>query len=205
MIQVRDLQPADAAIGAELHAIGQPGTVLTTLGPAFLKALYVKMAESPMGIAKVATKDDEVIGIIAGTTDTHALFRELIVKQGVYLALPILGSLLRHPALAFRVLQTFAYPNKLNTEPGEAEFLFIGVSATARRQGVGSIMFEALVAECRRRGATGLKSTVDASNPHANAFHVKWGFEIVDRFDLYGRAMNLYFIDLTEPPQTATT
>lgn len=205
MIKIRPLGPADAPAAAMLHQEGQPGTVLTALGARFLTALYTKLGQSDVGIAFVATQEEQVVGVIAGTTDTHALFRELIVKRGVSLAIPIMGRLLRKPSLAFRVLQTFVYPSKLDTKPGEAEFLFIGVSSQVRRQGVGSRMFEALVQECRRRGATGLKSTVDVTNPHANAFHVTWGFDIVGSLNLYGRGMNLYYVDLQEPlaPQPA--
>ena len=199
MIEIRELRSSDARIAALLHQEGQPGTVLTTLGAKFLTALYTNLGQSEVGIAFVATQESQVVGVIAGTTDTHALFRELGIRRGISLAIPIMGQLLKKPALAFRILQTFVYPSKLDSKPGEAEFLFIGVSSQVRRQGVGSRMFEALVQECRRRGASGLKSTVDVTNPHANAFHVKWGFEIVGSLDLYGRWMNLYYIDLQQP------
>ena len=202
MMEIRAMRPEDAHMAALLHMEGQPGTVLTALGEHFLTALYAKLCRSSHGIGFVATDGDQVMGIIAGTTDTHALFRELILKEGLSLSMPVAAQLVRKPGLFFRVLQTFAYPNKLEAQPGEAEFLFIGVSSQARRHGLGSRMFQALVAECQRRGATGLKSTVDASNPHANAFHVKWGFEITNHFDLYGRKMNLYLLDLRQPPKT---
>ena len=85
MIEIRELRPSDAHIAALLHQEGQPGTVLTALGIKFLNALYTKLGQSEVGIAFVATQDGQVVGVIAGTTDTHALFRELIIKRGVSL------------------------------------------------------------------------------------------------------------------------
>lgn len=196
MIEIRRIRPEEASIAAALHVEGQPGTVLTTLGKEFLTALYAELDRSEHGLAFVAVSEGRVVGIIAGSTDTRALFRDLVWKRGLRLALPVARRLLRKPALLWRVLQTLAYPNKLRAKTGDAEFLFIGVSSEMRRQGIASRMLEVLIAACKERGATGLLSTVEASNPRANPFHVKWGFEIIGHLKLYGRPMNLYYLPL---------
>jgi len=200
MIEIRKIRPEDAEIAALLHMEGQPGTFLTTLGKDFLTALYTELGDSPWGLAFVATQDrnGEVVGIIAGSTDTHALFKDLIWKRGLHLAIPVLRRALGQPSLLTKVLQTLFYPNKLHAKPGDAEFLFIGVSGRARRQGIGTRMLEELIQACREQGATGLLSTVDVTNPRANPFHVKWGFKIIDSLLLYGRKMNLYYLPLEQ-------
>lgn len=198
MIEIRKLRREEAPVAADLHIEGQPGTVLTTLGKEFLTALYAELSDSQHGLALVAVQEGQVVGIIAGATDTHALFKELIWKRGLRLAIPVARRLLRKPALLYRVLQTFTYPNKLRANPGDAEFLFMGVRSDMRRQGIASRMLEALIAALKERGATGLLSTVDVTNPRANPFHVKWGFQVIAQFDLYGRKMNLYYLPLKD-------
>ncbi len=199
MIEIRELRPEEASIAADLHIEGQPGTVLTALGKAFLQALYLEINDSPYGLAFVATSEDKVVGIIAGATDTGALFKDIILRRGWHLVGPVARRLLSKPALLWRVIQTFAYPSKLSERPGNAEFLFIGVSGEMRRQGIASRMLGRLIAACKERGCQGLLSTVDVTNPRANPFHVKSGFSIIDTFDLYGRKMNLYYLPFTDP------
>jgi len=200
MIEIRTLRPEEAPIAADLHIEGQPGTVLTMLGKEFLTALYREINDSAYGLAFVATSEDKVVGIIAGATDTGALFKDIILRRGIHLVWPVARRLLSKPALLWRVIQTFAYPGKLPERPGDAEFLFIGVSGEMRRHGIASQMLERLIAACQERGARGLLSTVDVTNPRANPFHVKRGFRIIDTFDLYGRKMNLYYLPFTDQP-----
>ncbi len=171
---------------------GQPGTFLTSLGETFLTTFYRVLADSSWGYGFVAVEGDEVLGVVTATTDTHTMFKEFILKQGPRLFFPVLRQVLKDPSLIIKILQTLFYPNKLGEQPGEAEFLFMGVSAKARRQRIGSQLLDTLIEDTRRRGATALLSTVDAANPVSNAMHVKRPFRLIKTFDLYGRKMNLY-------------
>lgn len=195
-MQIRTLQKSDARPAALLHIEGQPGTFLTMLGPRFLEAFYAELGESENAYGFVAIEEGRDIGVVVGTTDTHALFREIILKHGLHLALPTLFSLFKHPNLLFSLLQSLFYPNKLDAKPGEAELLFIGVDAQERRHHIGTQLINALIEESRRRGATALKITVDVGNPRANAFYQKNGLQVIGSFDLNGRKMNLYYMPL---------
>jgi ribosomal protein S18 acetylase RimI-like enzyme len=195
-MEIRMLQKGDAHLAAILHVEGQPGTFLTMLGPRFLDAFYAELGASKGAYGFVAVESAKIVGVVVGTTDTHALFREIILKHGLHLALPTLFSLLRHPNLLFSLLQSLFYPSKLDAKPGEAELLFIGVDMRERRHHIGTQLINALIEESRRRGATALKITVDVSNPRANAFYQKNGLQVIGSFDLNGRKMNLYYMPL---------
>jgi ribosomal protein S18 acetylase RimI-like enzyme len=195
-MEIRTLRQEDAHPAALLHIEGQPGTFLTALGPNFLDAFYTELGASTGAYGFVAVEADKVIGVVVGTTDTHALFKEIILKHGLRLALPALLSVLRHPGLFFSLLQSLFYPNKLDAKPGEAELLFIGIDAQARRHHIGTQLINTLIEESRRRGATALKITVDVGNPRANAFYQKNGLQVIGSFSLNGRKMNLYYMPL---------
>ncbi len=197
-MEIRKVQREDARAAALLHIEGQPGTFLTTLGEGFLTAFYAGLSDSKWGYGYVAMEGDDALGVAIGTNDTHALFRELMTREGAHLALPTLCRLIRHPSLLAKVLQTFFYPDKLDIEPGEAELLFIGVRDQSRRRRIGTQLLDALSEESRRRGAIAFKVTVDAANSAANAFYVNYGFQIVGGFELYGRKMNLYYLPLAQ-------
>jgi len=195
-VDIRQIERGDARAAALLHIEGQPGTFLTSLGVEFLTAFYAQLADSAHGYAFVATDGERVLGIIAGTRDTHALYRELLLKRGVHLAWPVARRLLKAPSLLGRVIKSLFYPSKVHATPEDAEFLFIGVATEARRHGIGSRMFEVLVAESQRRGAKRLLSTVEATNNLSNAFHAKWGFDKIATIELFGRLMNVYALPL---------
>jgi ribosomal protein S18 acetylase RimI-like enzyme len=195
-MEIRRLQKSDAHPAALLHIEGQPGTFLTALGSGFLQAFYAELGTSEGAYGFVAVEGENVVGIVVGTTDTRALFKEIILKDGLRLALPTLFSQAKHPGLLFSLFQSLFYPNKLDAQPGEAELLFIGVDTQMRRHHVGTQLINALVEESRRRGATALKITVDVSNPRANAFYQKNGLQVIGSFSLNGRKMNLYYMPL---------
>jgi ribosomal protein S18 acetylase RimI-like enzyme len=195
-MEIRSLQKGDAHPAALLHIEGQPGTFLTALGPGFLEAFYAELGGSKGAYGFVAVEAAKIVGVVVGTTDTHALFKEIILKHGLRLVLPTLFSLLKHPGLLLSLFQSLLYPNKLDAKPGEAELLFIGVDTQMRRQNIGTQLINALIEESRRRGATALKITVDVGNPRANAFYQKNGLQIIGSFSLNGRKMNLYYMPL---------
>ena len=202
-MEIRKLVHEDAHAAALLHIEGQPGTFLTDLGEEFLTVFYRDLAVSKWSFGFIAWDQGRPMGVIAGTSDTHGLFREFVLRRGLDLAIPVLRRLLQKPALLWGVIQTLLYPRKLHSRHGDAEFLFIGVRSEARRHGIGSKMLEVLIEECRHRGATALISTVDVTNPRANAFHIHRGFKVVGSFDLYGREMHLYSLDLAQAKPAA--
>lgn len=178
-----------------MHAAGQPGTFLTSLGPAFLRTLYTAIPASPygFGFAALDPASGEMIGVVAGSTNTSDLFRDIAVRQAWRIAPPIAIRLLRHPALLPKILQTLTYP-AAEVHPGAGELLFIGVRPALRSRGVGAQLYAALLEECRRRGIALLTVLVDASNEGANRFYRRHGFQYDTSQTLYGRRMHFYHV-----------
>jgi len=190
------LAHADAA--ADLHIEGQPGTFLTSMGRTFLRALYAQMAISPLCFGYVAVDGNEVIGVVTGTVDSGAVFKELVLKKGHKLVLPVLGAILRHPSLVPRIVQTLFYPAQTKLEPGECEMLYVASRADRRGQGIGHALYGAFVQGCRQKGYTSMALCVDVGNPTAVRFHERQGMHPVREFTMYGRPFRWYALPLTQ-------
>lgn len=195
-ITLRPLGAGDAETAAKIHAEGQPGTFLTSLGPAFLCGLYRQMAVSPLCFGYVACEDREVVGVVVGTVDSGGVFKELIWQRGLALAAPVARALARHPALLPKVVQTLMYPVKAEAEPGEAELFFVGVRGDRRGRGIGQALLRALTQEARRRGMLAMGLIADASNEAAKRLYERNGMQETRRFALYGRSMIWYRLAL---------
>jgi len=194
--EVRPLTPEHAVAAAAIHAEGQERTFLTSLGPAFLRALYAQMASSAHCFGFVALDGGEVIGVVTGTVDSGAVFKELVLRRGLKLVLPVAGAMLRNLSLVPKVLKTLVYPAQTKGEPGEAELFFIGTRAERRGEGVGSALFHALAEEMRRRGMRAMGLIVDDENETAKRFYLRHGMRPVRAFHLYGRRMQWFVLPL---------
>jgi ribosomal protein S18 acetylase RimI-like enzyme len=206
---IAPLRPEHAAAAAELHRQGQPGTFLTRLGAPFLTALYAQMAQSPVCVGVVALKDaGQPIGVAVGSTDTHAVFKEMILRRGLHLVWPVTGAVLRDPGLIRGVLQTLLYPEQAGGgEAGDdvGELLYIGIAPQLRGQGVGQALYAALVEGMRARGIRRLGLVVEASNAGARRFYERNGYGAQRELTMYGRPILWYEVFLAEgdaPPST---
>lgn len=202
-MQIVPLAAHHAASAARLHAAGQPGTFLTSLGPGVLTALYRSLPATAAGfgfaaLAGDAPIEDAPLGFVAAATSVGSLF----VQVGPRLLSPLAARLARQPSLLVRCAQTAVYPLLVRepktpqTTGDTAELLAIMVNPAHRSQGIGAALLDALIAECRGRAVARLDVTVDAANHGAQRFYARHGFRPQRRFTLYGRAMLLYSLDL---------
>lgn len=197
---IQPLRPEYAAAAAELHRIGQPGTFLTRLGPTFLAALYAQMAASSHCTGLVALDEaGEALGVVVGSTDTSAVFRELIWQRGLRLVGPVLAALWRDPTLLPWVLRTALYPSQSDADAGASgggELLYIGVWPAQRGLGIGAALFAGLADALRQRGVPHMGLVVEASNEAARRFYERQGMSARRELALYGRVMVWYELAL---------
>jgi ribosomal protein S18 acetylase RimI-like enzyme len=195
-MQIVEVAPHHAPDAARLHAAGQPGTFLTSLGPDVLTALYRALPTTRAGFGFAAVDDaGAVLGFISATTSVGALFTEIGTRRLGTLLMPLTRQVIRRPQLIPRSLQTLLYPLLVGgaaSGPHPAELLSIMVEPAQRSQGVGAALLDALVSECRRREIVLLDVTVDATNGGAQRFYLRHGFTHHHTFTLYGRAMCQY-------------
>ncbi|CAN5197298.1 ribosomal protein S18-alanine N-acetyltransferase [soil metagenome] len=86
----------------------------------------------------------------------------------------------------------------------QADIQTIAVLESARRNGLGRVLMQQLIAEARDRGARELFLEVRADNPSAQALYGSLGFEqIAQRPNYYGPGHDAFVMRLTIPiPET---
>ena len=189
---VGPMQKCHAAAAAALHREGISTGFLTRLGPAFLKQLYRAVPSCPSGFGFVWQRaDGEVLGFIACSESTGRLYKQVLLRRGVMLVLPLVRFLVR-PAFVRRMIQTLRYPAEVGEEMPAAEVLSIAVRGEARGKGVGKALMTAALQEFSRRGVDRVKVAVWAGNERANWFYQSCGFELGLTRLHHGLEMNVY-------------
>ena len=203
-LRIGPLKACQAKAAASIHAEGQPGTFLTSLGLPFLRALYTSMALSPTCFGHVSLEGAEVVGMAVGTENPAGVFKSLLLGSGPGLALSVMGACLRRPSLVIRVIETMSYTGHAGTADGEAELLFIGTRGDRRRQGIAQALFQAFASSCRERGLHSVGLSVDDTNEAAKRFHLRNGMHHDHSFTLYRRIMHWYRLSLESSPALGT-
>jgi len=205
MLYLTPLTATHAAGAARLHIAGQPGTFLTSLGPDVLTVFYRTLPQSPTGFGFAAMTEPgarklepiapALVGFISATTGVGSLFVEMGTRRLGQFLPPLLARYLRRPDLALRSVQTVLYPLLAHEEAAggsSAELLSIMVEPSARSQGIGALLLQALLATCESRHIETITVTVDAENIAARRFYARHGFGEVHQMRLYGRRMCVY-------------
>ena len=193
---VRPLQRRHARAAASLHQQGIETGFLSSLGPAFLRQIYIAVATCPSGFGYVhEAGDGNVLGFIACAESTGRLFKQALARRGVLMALPLARFLLR-PHIVKRLWETLRYPDQAGPDLPAAEVLSIVVAEAARGRGVGKALLRAGLNDFARRGIASVKVAVGADNHLANAFYRRCGFELAHTRQHHGQTMNLYVAEV---------
>ncbi len=173
---IRPAAPADAAHLAALHAAEISEGFLPVLGEAFLARLYRRVAAAAGSFALVAEDDaGHVVGFVAVSEHTGALYREFLRRDGLVAALRAIPALGRHPR---RVLETLRHGLAGDDDDRSgAEVLALAVASTARGRGIGHALVADAVGELRRRGVTEAHVVTAVGNDAARRTYGSCGFE----------------------------
>jgi ribosomal protein S18 acetylase RimI-like enzyme len=191
-LPIRAALTSEAADAARLHAEGIDQGFLSLLGPRFLGRLYRRITLDRGSFLIVATRDDRVVGFVAGSVDVPSLYRSFLWRDGLAAGLPALGHLLTH---WHRVLETLRHGSSegAGTGPG-AELLAIAVDRSARGAGAGHSLVDAFVDELARRRVAAAHVVVGADNRAAVGLYRRSGFEEVERFELHPGTESLLMV-----------
>jgi ribosomal protein S18 acetylase RimI-like enzyme len=177
---------------ARLHVSALAGDFLPSLGERFLVVFYRDALRSRLAAGFVNLNGrGTVSGFVLGSLDASALFRRVAFRSAISLGWAALPALLKRPVLLVKVAETFLYPSKESAEE-KAELLVIAVDASHRSQGLGAALVQSLEVYFRARGVQAYKVTVLRSNPGANRFYQRMGFQLGGQFRLYRKDWNLY-------------
>jgi ribosomal protein S18 acetylase RimI-like enzyme len=196
---VRTFSPGDAHAVAKLHQESIPGGFLSLLGCTFLEQLYKAIAKDKQSIVYVAESADSphVIGFVAGTCDTSAMYKRILLKNIFSFSIILLPALFR-PGFLTKITQTILYAKKdtkktITTKHNfHAELLSIAVSAETRRQNTGKTLVESLENFLLLKNISHYKVVTVASDPRSNHFYEKVGFTLNKQFIHHENSMNEY-------------
>ncbi len=108
-------------------------------------------------------------------------------------------SLLRHPSLIKRSLETLLFSKQESGEqnPG-AELMVIVLRKDYQLKGIGSELLSFLNREFSRRGVKNYVVRTFSDNTASNSFYTATGFKKHSPFIMYNREWNLYKYDIKE-------
>jgi ribosomal protein S18 acetylase RimI-like enzyme len=170
---IRPGTAGDARRAAELHASGITEGFLSRLGPRFLERLYRCVVRDDGSFLFVSEEGGTVNGMIAGSESVPALYKRFLRREGLVAALVAAPRVVRN---AGSVLETLRYGGANDGGLPSAELLSVAVDATARGQGLGRRLVEALQEEFARRGTATSKVVVGADNAPALNLYRECGY-----------------------------
>lgn len=172
-VAVRRAVPGDERAISSLHSEMIETGFLSSLGSGFLTLLYRSIITDPRGLVFVAERDARVVGFVAGTTDTGAVYRRF-VKHNLVGAILRLAPVLLRPWTWRLLLETLRYGSSGQVVP--AELLSMAIAPSARRKGLGGRLVNALLEESDGRGLGEMKVVVGAGNDPAIRLYGSCGF-----------------------------
>ncbi|MBN1844584.1 MAG: GNAT family N-acetyltransferase [Sedimentisphaerales bacterium] len=196
---VETLRTEHAAEAARLHREGIPTGFLSSLGQAFLTALYEALAESERAFGFVALQEGRVCGFVAFCDNLDDLYRSVLRRHAVRFAGLLAGRLFSLSCLR-RIWQTLRYPARTrDADLPAAELLAVVIEPRMRGHGVAEQLIRRGLAQCRRRQIPAVKVLVAADNAPANRLYQKCGFSLVERRDSHAIPSHIYVARLVSP------
>lgn len=173
---------ADAGFAARLHVDAIPEGFLPRLGVRFLARLYRRVCRHPGSFLLVADRDGRPAGFLAGTVDTHRLYRDFLLHDGVPAALVAL------PGLTVgwrRAWETLRYPTGTAVSLPPAELLAMAVRPEARGRGVGRALVGTMLGELSDRSVAAARVVTTSSNRSALELYRSLGFRPATGIELH--------------------
>ncbi|MCP6726782.1 MAG: GNAT family N-acetyltransferase [Patescibacteria group bacterium] len=165
---------------------------LSSLPLAFLQTLYEQIIASDSAFCVIATKEDKVVGFVAGVTNLRSFYLYFLFHalfSAVYILVPTIFSLHRIK----NMFESVAYPAKTHDLP-TAELLTIAVRKEFQGTGVANKMLKVFIQEMRGKGVKVFKVLVGEMLTPAIKFYEKSGFEYVTHMNVHGDKRSLIYV-----------
>lgn len=149
------------------------------LGPQFVRLLHRHIILSDYSVCVVAEYRGEAVGYIAGTTDGSKFARDFILRYGILASFVLLPRIF-HPQRFKTVIRCLTYFPEGNFGDQKASGLAFGVRPDAKRQGVGTALWQGLMDAFREHGVRSFTFlTAGEPTEPANAFYQQLGCEFL--------------------------
>jgi hypothetical protein len=163
---------------------------ITSFGWKFIREFYKDILADKIGFFLFAIDNEEIAGFILATSNSLGLFSVIKKRPLKYLKF-ILPTLLRSPKYIGKLIETFLYSKKENTDIN-AELVVIVTDSNFRGKSVGSQLITKLNQEFLRMNVLSYKVTVHDEMKQSNNFYIKNGMHLHNSFMMYGTKWNLY-------------
>lgn len=216
-LEIHAMGPEDVAPVAALHhaLFGDPvinGHSIATLGPDFLAdAFYTLNLDNPGIRCLVARHEGRVIGFSVHATDRDSVFRHLVRRHPLRLALATVRTIARRPSTIGAFVSNARYMGGerlqfLEGVPGW--WIVAGVEPEARSSAfeervggkVAAQLFDRMDAHMRSAGCTAWYGVVRPDNPQINIFLRRRGAREVGTARAQGLEMRYYIRRYGEEP-----
>ena len=204
-MRLREANPHDAKVCANIHAQEITTGFLRQLGVRFLEVLYTAMITSSNSVCIVAEDEKgQVVGFISGCFHVGKFYKEFFIKHGLKAFLILLPRLI-DPHVFRKILETVKYPFSIpkaksakDNKLPKAELLSIALKPHIRGTGLSRKLALALFKECAKRGIREIKVVVGASNIRANRFYEKVGFKFHSNISVHGSEISNIYVGTLE-------
>ncbi|PKO15140.1 MAG: hypothetical protein CVU39_12325 [Chloroflexi bacterium HGW-Chloroflexi-10] len=183
---------------AEIHLHTFKGFFLSSLGKKFLTEFYKNIYWDNSGMLLVCRKDEEIVGFVAGSLEPAGFYTRILKKRLLFFALYALPALIKQPKIFSRLLSAFRKPGDEPNDPDAAKLMSIAVQEEYQGYGLGKLLVEAFITECKKHGKKIILLETDAvDNDAVNCFYQNMGFQLSKAYQTSeARKMNAYRFNL---------
>ena len=180
---------------AKLYINAFPESATSQFGQDFMAILFKKLLLSATTMGFVDLDNGRLTGFIFGTSDTGKLFRETLLKYGIYFVPALVRSFFKNPTVLKKAIDLAIYPSKKKLKK-KAELICIAVEKSYKNRRIGSNLFNAFLNAMKKENIKEFSVLTDEDCLEANAFYNKKGFSLKYAFCLCGIKRNLYTYEI---------
>jgi len=196
-MEFRYLRPEDAAVAADIHIEGQPGTVLTLLGRPFLEELYRAVCHSQWGEGIGVYDNGQLVAQTAMAVSSTKFFAEFKWRHLWRVSGPVALAVLMNPKIVSNVVKGWSYADQTRSPEREGDVIFLGVKREYLRMGLGPEIVRHMFGWAESIGLKSANFMVEKRNRP-----MRWmigqlnDLYVAHEFEAYGRQMLFYKIPI---------
>lgn len=192
---IRLLEPKDAPQVARIHAESISTGFISSLPSNFIEIMYKEIARSKYAFGFVCEYESGIIGFICNSLDTNKLFKDIIFKRGLILAIPLIKRVFSFKYLK-KIINNVFYANKFGADLPRAEVLSVAVDNKVKGMGVGKKLMENAIAKYKDVHINRIKALTDEKSQASNQYYIKCGFRLTDKIKHHDHYLNIYVLEL---------
>lgn len=190
---------------AELHSTGIDQGFLSSLGNDFLALLYESIDQSADSVLITESKDDRVVGFVAGASRLGPIFKAML--ESLPRLIIALAPVLLSPSKLWRISELVLHSvrgaggeveNSTSTLP-DFELLSIAVVPDQRRNGVAKRLYDELFDYASRNQISGFKIVVGEQLEGAHKFYLGMGAAPTAEIYVHGNQKSVVYVQIVTP------